>query len=334
MSPHKYVIPRFKLRLWLEDETFREGKKVEIFFGERPAVKLLSGKIAGLEPDLQEEQPEPGRARLRPVPPASTAAAIAAPSTRSPTRTWPASSPAKPDCGRARSTASSEVHEYVFQNNQTNAEFLRERARRLGYELWVEDDALHFRRPAPNGQPVTLAWGDNLRSFRARLSTAEQVNEVEVRGWDPKQKREVVGRATQGTGAPEIGLSQSGADVARSAWGEAEDRDRQQGRAVAGRGGSPRSVHARRDGLVVRRGRGDLRRATPTSDPGRQVEIKGVGQRFGGTYYVTQVVHTWNKRRGHDHPLHDQRPARLAACGACSRIGQPPRSGWGWSSAS
>jgi len=42
---------------WLEDRTFREGKKVEISYGERPTVKLLSGKIAGLEPDLNEDNP-------------------------------------------------------------------------------------------------------------------------------------------------------------------------------------------------------------------------------------------------------------------------------------
>ncbi len=42
---------------WLEDSTFREGKKIEISYGERPAVKLLSGKISGLEPDLREDSP-------------------------------------------------------------------------------------------------------------------------------------------------------------------------------------------------------------------------------------------------------------------------------------
>ncbi len=42
---------------WLQDETFREGKKIEIFCGERSKFKLLSGKIASLEPDLDVAHP-------------------------------------------------------------------------------------------------------------------------------------------------------------------------------------------------------------------------------------------------------------------------------------
>ena len=184
-----------------------------------------------------------------------------------------------------------EVHEYVYQNNQTNAEFLLERARRLGYELWVEDNALHFRKPAPNGQPVRLVWGDTLRHFRARLSTAEQLNEVEVRGWDPKQKRALFGRATQGRGAPQIGVALPGDVIARDAWGEAKlavvdqfvhslaEAD-ELAQAVLD---ETASAFVEAEGICE---------AGPTLVPGRQVKIEGVGSRFAGTYYLTQVNHT------------------------------------------
>lgn len=281
---------------WLEDSTFREGKKIEIFFGERPAVQLLSGKISGLEPDLKEESPSltvrgyalslqlyRGRYRrsFNQVSDSDLASKLAS------------------EAGLRPGTidSSSTVHNYAFQNNQTNAEFLRERARLLGYELWVEDEELHFRRPAPNGQPVTLAWGDNLRSFSARLSTAEQVNEVEVRGWDPKQKREVVGSATQGAGSPEIGLSQNGSDVAKSAWGEAKVAVVR--RIVSSQGEAETIAQSVLDEMassfVEAEGTCD---ANADVRPGRQVEVKGIGQRFAGKYYVTQAVHTWNKGQG------------------------------------
>ena len=61
---HSLHVPSmFTIRLhnhdmkWLEDETFREGKKIEIAFGEQPPEKLLSGKIAALEPELSEHSP-------------------------------------------------------------------------------------------------------------------------------------------------------------------------------------------------------------------------------------------------------------------------------------
>ena len=35
--------------------------------------------------------------------------------------------------------------DYVLQNNQSDFEFLQERARRIGYEMVVTDAELHFR---------------------------------------------------------------------------------------------------------------------------------------------------------------------------------------------
>lgn len=281
---------------WLRDETFREGKKVELFFGERSRYKLLSGKIAGLEPELDVESPtllvrgydlshSLYRGRQR----------------RSFTQVTDSDLAKKlsSEAGLKPGTidATTEVHEYVFQNNQTNAEFLLERARRLGYELWVEDDALNFRKPSPNGPAISLAWGDTLHDFRPRLSTAEQVNEVEVRGWDPKNKRAVVGRATRGQGAPEIGISQPGADVAKSAWGEAKFaivdefvRSPSEAEALAQAAlDEMASTFVEAEGTAAANGE---------IVPGKQIQIDGIGSRFNGTYYVTQVVQEWTAEQG------------------------------------
>ncbi len=300
---HSLHLPSmFSIRLhnhdmkWLEDETFREGKKVEISYGENPAQKLLSGKIASLEPDLNEAAPAlvvrgydlshglyRGRKRR-------------------------AFNNVK-DCDLVRQLAreaalnpsdvddTTEVHEYVYQNNQTNADFLLERASRVGYELWVEDDKLHFHPPRTAGNPVRIEWGANLRSFRPRLSTAQQVNEVEVRGWNPKTKEQVVGRATRGEGAPQIGISQPGADVARSAWGEAKYAVVDQ--FVRSAAEAEKMAQSLLDELASSfveadgscDGNADIR-------AGKRVEVAGVGARFNGTYYVTQTVQHWSKDAG------------------------------------
>src|SRR5262245_56232372 len=88
--------------------------------------------------------------------------------------------------------------EYVLQHNQTDLDFIRGRAQRLGYEITVEDRTLHFR-PPPLGAPATatLSLGDDLAEFSPRLSTMTQVGRMEVHGWDPKQKRPI----TAGVGA-------------------------------------------------------------------------------------------------------------------------------------
>ena len=90
------------------------------------------------------------------------------------------------------------VHEYLFQENQTNMEFLRERAARIGFELFIQDGKLNFRKPKADKQELTLKWLTDLHSFRVRVTSAEQIKEVEVRGWDYTQKRPIISKATTG----------------------------------------------------------------------------------------------------------------------------------------
>ena len=48
------------------------------------------------------------------------------------------------------------VHDYIFQSNQTNMEFLRERATRIGFELFVRDGKLNFRKPKAENEELNL----------------------------------------------------------------------------------------------------------------------------------------------------------------------------------
>lgn len=80
----------------------------------------------------------------------------------------------------------------VFMNNQYDIVFLLERARRRGYEIYLEDEAptptLYFglSENAANAPVYQLEWGKSLVSFRPTLSTAKQISQVTVRGWDRK----------------------------------------------------------------------------------------------------------------------------------------------------
>src|SRR5262249_38075879 len=86
--------------------------------------------------------------------------------------------------------------DYVLQNNQTDFEFLQERAKRIGYEMVVTDTTLHFRPRKSNGSAVlTLRRDHELLDFNARLTTMGQVEEVCVQGWDTKDKKEVTARS-------------------------------------------------------------------------------------------------------------------------------------------
>ena len=104
-----------------------------------------------------------------------------------------------------------ERYDLVYQHNQTDLEFLRQRAARLGYEVWCEDSTLFFREPdAP--PPIVLARRRGrgtlrLETFHPRLSSSHTVQRVAVRGWNPEGREEIVGEAA--VPAILVGLEQS-----------------------------------------------------------------------------------------------------------------------------
>ncbi len=82
---------------------------------------------------------------------------------------------------------------YVFQENKTNMEFLRDLAARNGFELFVQAGKLNFRKPQAD-DTIEIRWLKELLDFQVRVTSSEQVGTVEVRGWDYKQKKALVAK--------------------------------------------------------------------------------------------------------------------------------------------
>jgi hypothetical protein len=82
-------------------------------------------------------------------------------------------------------------NEYVLQNNQTDWEFIQERANRIGYAIQATPLGTFNFGPkgVPSGTPALLAYRaakSNLFSFTARVSAYGQVSAVEIDVLDPK----------------------------------------------------------------------------------------------------------------------------------------------------
>jgi phage protein D len=190
------------------------------------------------------------------------------------------------------------VHDYVLQANQTDMEFLQERARRIHYEVVVEDKSLLFRSVG-NGatEVVTLMMNEDLLEFLPRLSAMRQLSEVTLHGWDPKAKKGIVGTAKSGDETAVMG-GQSGAALVQAAFASAAGLIAD--RPVATQAEADQMVKARFNGAVL-----DLVRAEATSlgrtdvQAGDVIKIDGVGTRFGGRYYVTAVAHRYSPERGY-----------------------------------
>lgn len=110
--------------------------------------------------------------------------------------------------------SSKTVFDHLGQFGQTDWEFLDGIARRIGYELTVRDNQLDFRPREPAGtapsddaqhtNPLVLRLGSDLLRFRSVITAAEQVADVEVRGWDVAQKRKIVSSLPAGTTSVEL----------------------------------------------------------------------------------------------------------------------------------
>jgi len=193
---------------------------------------------------------------------------------------------------RAEVDATRQVHDYVFQNNESNMAFLYARAVHIGCELYVQDRTLHFCDRGDDDGPE-LDWGDNLRSFRPRLTTARQESEVVVRGWDPKRKREIVGRVTQGEGGPEIGESRSGSEVASEAFqkdGKLLVVDRPVADQTEAEGLAQALFDELTSSFVKARG---VASGDPRLRAGKMVTVSSVGDRFSGRYHITATTHRY-----------------------------------------
>lgn len=191
--------------------------------------------------------------------------------------------------------ATSQVHEYVLQANETNLAFLQRRAAMLGFLLYADGTRIHCRAPEDHSDAYELLWGDQgtLIDFRPRLSTIDQVVSVNVRGWDPNQKREVLGRVNSANGVTRINVQNTGGSFAETAFNVSANT------LVADR---PVRTQAEADQLArAEMGRHDSRfveaAGTCAGEPkivaGAKVNIRGVGERFSGTYLVTSATHTY-----------------------------------------
>ena len=186
-----------------------------------------------------------------------------------------------------------EVYEYVIQSSQSDFTFLKERGDRIGFDLWVADKKLYFKKqPESTVRPPVLTWGENLHKFKVRFSAAERCDEVTVRGWDPPGKEAVTGRATEGdlgTTAP----AASGFDAdARAAFGEVS----------RSAGQFPIRTPSEADALarsLILKATGDqvVARGEAAGDPsiaaGAEVDVRSMGEQLSGKYRITSCEHIY-----------------------------------------
>lgn len=223
-------------------------------------------------------------------------------------------------------TATDTVHEHLLQANQTDWEFLAQRAAEIGFEFGMVDGKFTFGKAATLAQAdgtAQLAFPGTLLRFEPRIAAGNLTSDVEVRVWDPMKATlstaspaqtaaggasaagstsldDVAGQFDQGGAGPEGGSqdpsSQAGEDVgappsdtAYVVSGLPVADAETSAKALAASVGGP---FAEAEGDAV----GD-----PAIRPGGKVEVSGLPKRFPGTWLVTRARHVFDLTEGGYH---------------------------------
>ena len=188
-------------------------------------------------------------------------------------------------------TSTSIVHDYVFQENQTNMEFLRERSARLGFELYVQDGKLNFRQPKQD-EALNLKWLEDMHSFRVRVTSSEQVSSVEVRGWDYTTKRPIVSEVTK---EKVVTTTNNGTGSETSTKFSVKPKMIVVDQPVFSVNEAEKIAQALCDELggefVYADAKGE---GNPEIRPGRVVKLTDMGT-YSGSYYVTETRHLFHE---------------------------------------
>jgi uncharacterized protein involved in type VI secretion and phage assembly len=197
------------------------------------------------------------------------------------------------------------VHQQISQGNLTDWAFLKQLAADVGAGIAIVDGKLEFRRPkeasaAPDTTSATdnamvLELGRNVLRMRAVVTSAEQVPDVQVRGWDARAKRAVIGRAAAKTISAEIGAKPDklaatfsaqplvATDSPYIAQSEVDDAAKALAEQVAG-GFAELEV---------------VMRGNPKVRAGTAVTLAGAGAPFEGKYTVSASRHMFDPDTGY-----------------------------------
>ncbi len=187
------------------------------------------------------------------------------------------------------------IYPYIFQNNLSNYEFLLERARRIGYEILNNDKDFIFRKSKENETPeIKMEYGKDFQSFSMHIKALTEGSKVELRGWDIKGKKEITSTVSTGSEVTKMAGKESGFEMTENVFNSSTvaildnmviDRD------------DAENIAKARYNLILKEfiiGQGKCV-GNPEIRAGKTIEIKGLGDRISGVYYIISTVHSLKK---------------------------------------
>ena len=184
------------------------------------------------------------------------------------------------------------IHPHVMHDGRTDYDFIRKLADRNSFEFSVREETLYFQKTRRGmSEIMTLKYGASLLSFNPELNTANQPTEVTVRGWNPRTREEIVGRARRGGEDARERGRRSGGDIVEDQYGVAEERisDRPVGTQQEADTHARSVLNKQSEGLIS--GNAECI-GIPEIRAGENIRLEGLGVKFSRKYYIARSTHT------------------------------------------
>jgi uncharacterized protein len=184
------------------------------------------------------------------------------------------------------------TQDVICQWNTSDADFILQRAKQHGMEVFVKDSKVVMRKPKlDDGAAATLKWHEELKSFTVVLSLEAQQKDLKVSAWDMKKKAPVTKTVKKGEersmmGGTIQGAKASEAIAAGTTWNPRADTAVTQEHVDA----FAEAMFAQRSEKFVT-GEGSCE-GNPAVLKGTVVQVEGIGNYLSGPYYVTRAIHT------------------------------------------
>ena len=194
--------------------------------------------------------------------------------------------------------ASGPTHRVLAQVNQSDLAFLRERARAVDVELWMDGNQLHAKsRTKRQNDTVSLVHGGKLREFTVLADLAGQRTSVSASGWDVANKSTLQYEATASIVGGELNGGDSGASILSAALG---DRKESLAHTVPTTSQEAQFQAEAFFKMTARRfvtGRG-VAETDSKLRVGNLLDLQGLGPLFNGKYYLSEIRHRFDGVRG------------------------------------
>jgi Rhs element Vgr protein len=200
------------------------------------------------------------------------------------------------DAGLTPDTEDGATHPFLLQAARADWDFLAERARALGFALYVRGDDLVFKAPNYAAEPtVALEWNATLVEVEIHEDLNGRTNAATAASWNPESlEASEAELAAAGARPPAGGRPALGAAVDDTSWPGREDRLAHAGAVADDELAAEAQAAIDREALRLSFGRGRAI-GLPQLRMDGTIELSGLGTRFDGPHYVSAVRHTLDR---------------------------------------